>query len=437
MNDKNGAPLGWLNIKLGEFVESQKGKKPKRTSKEKSETYFLPYVNIQAFEKNLIDEYTDGDGCVLCEDGDFLMVWDGSRSGYVGKAIKGALGSTLVKINFPGIFNDYAFYFLQSKYLEINTRAKGTGTPHVDPSLLWNYIFPIPPLNEQHRIVERLEALFSELDSGVKALRTAQEQLMVYRQAVMKDAFEGKLIKKDDGLEWKWTTLGTFAENIRIGPFGTLLHESDYVANGTPIINPKHIKNQKILHDCMVTVSTEKLKELSSYILKENDIILGRRGEMGRTAYITEREDGWICGTGSMIIRLKKGNLAKVYSLLLSEKRVINYLKNNCTGTTMSNLNEKIVKSIPIPIIPFDEQKIIFDEIETRFSLCDNFEETIEQSLAKAETLRQSILQRAFAGQLVEQDPNDEPACKLLERIRLARENDKVEKEAAKGRTKK
>lgn len=82
---------------------SVKGKKPKRISKEKTKEYSLPYVNIKAFEKNIIDEYTDGTGCVLCEDGDFLMVWDGSRSGYVGKAIKGALGSTLVKLNFPDI----------------------------------------------------------------------------------------------------------------------------------------------------------------------------------------------------------------------------------------------------------------------------------------------------------------------------------------------
>ena len=418
-------PAGWAEAKLGEICNIKTGDKDVNEGSFNGE---YPFFTCSKDVYRFTTYSFEGEAILVAGNGNFNV------KKYFGKFE--AYQRTYVLQKFDADYA-YLYYYLSGNLDELTKDNRGSTVRYIRIGNLTEFNVRIPPLNEQHRIVERLEELFSELDAGVKALKTAQEQLMVYRQAVLKDAFERKLIKKDDGLEWKWTTLGTFAENIRIGPFGTLLHESDYVANGTPIINPKHIKNQKILHDCMVTVSTEKLKELSSYILKENDIILGRRGEMGRTAYITEREDGWICGTGSMIIRLKNGNLAKVYSLLLSEKRVINYLKNNCTGTTMSNLNEKIVKSIPIPIIPFDEQKIIFDEIETRFSLCDNFEETIEQSLAKAETLRQSILQRAFAGQLVEQDPNDEPACKLLERIRLARENDKVEKEAAKGRTKK
>ena len=424
--DKNKVlPAGWAEAKLGEICSIKTGDKDVNEGSLNGEyPFFTCSKDIYRFATYSFD----GKAILVAGNGNFNI------KKYCGKFE--AYQRTYVLQNFSADY-DYLYYYLSGNLDELTKDNRGSTVRYIRIGNLTEFNVRIPPINEQYHIVERLEELFSELDAGVKALKTAQEQLKVYRQAVLKDAFEGKLIKKDDGLEWKWTTLGTFAENIRIGPFGTLLHESDYVANGTPIINPKHIKNQKILHDCMVTVSTEKLKELSSYILKENDIILGRRGEMGRTAYITEREDGWICGTGSMIIRLKNGNLAKVYSLLLSEKRVINYLKNNCTGTTMSNLNEKIVKSIPIPIIPFDEQKIIFDEIETRFSLCDNFEETIEQSLVKAEALRQSILQLAFAGRLVAQDPNDEPAYKLLERIRLARENNKVEKESAKGRTKK
>lgn len=151
-------PKDWKIVKVGKYVISTKGKKPKRVSAEKTKDCFLPYVNIKAFEKGIIDEYTDGVGCVICEEGDFLMVWDGSRSGYVGKAIKGALGSTLVKLNFPDIDDNYAFYFLQSKYIEINTRAKGVGIPHphVDPNLLWNYELLIPPLQTQQAIVSKI-----------------------------------------------------------------------------------------------------------------------------------------------------------------------------------------------------------------------------------------------------------------------------------------
>ena len=114
----------WKVELLGAFALHEKGTKPKRSQKNADDVFTYPYVDIQAFEKGIVKEYTDGHKCVLCEENDFLMVWDGSRSGYVGKAIKGALGSTLMKISFPGIETDYAYYFLQSKYLEINTRAK-------------------------------------------------------------------------------------------------------------------------------------------------------------------------------------------------------------------------------------------------------------------------------------------------------------------------
>jgi len=200
MTDSNSnysdLPQGWKFQKLGDFAQYKKGKKPKNLQNKCSGEFIYPYVDIQAFEEGVINNYTDGIKCVFCDVDDLLMVWDGSRSGYVGKSIKGVLGSTLMKINFPTVNNNFAFYFLKSKYLEINSRAKGTGTPHVDPNLLWNYILPLPPLPEQHRIVEKIEELFSELDNGVASLKKALEQLKTYRQAVLKWAFEGKLTEK-------------------------------------------------------------------------------------------------------------------------------------------------------------------------------------------------------------------------------------------------
>lgn len=117
-------PSSWEKVKLGDFVENEKGKKPKNESKTEIASHPLPYVDIQAFEENVIRTWTDGVGCRPCYETDFLMVWDGSRSGLVGKGVNGALGSTLVRINFPSMVNDYAYYFLLSKYQQINTRAK-------------------------------------------------------------------------------------------------------------------------------------------------------------------------------------------------------------------------------------------------------------------------------------------------------------------------
>lgn len=199
MTTEQQLPKGWKIERLGDIAISEKGKKPKNQSREKTDKYCYPYVDIEAFEKGVIKSYTDGVKCVLCNDDDFLMVWDGSRSGLVGKGIKGALGSTLVRISLPNINNLYAYYFLLSKYKEINTRAKGSGTPHVDPDLLWNYAFPIPPnLETQQAIVNKIESLFAEIDEGIGRLKTAAQQIQQYRQSLLKNAFNGELTK-----EWR------------------------------------------------------------------------------------------------------------------------------------------------------------------------------------------------------------------------------------------
>jgi type I restriction enzyme S subunit len=188
----------WIKTKLKDLVKYEKGKKPKNQKESKTTEYKYPYIDIEAFEKGIYKSYTDGIKCTFCSEKDFLMVWDGSRSGYVGKGVSGALGSTLMRIQFPEIENNYAYYFLKGKYLEINTKPKGTGTPHVDPDLLWNYEFPLPPLPEQRAIVTKIEALFSRLDNGIENLKKVREQLKIYRQAVLKKAFEGELTK-----EWR------------------------------------------------------------------------------------------------------------------------------------------------------------------------------------------------------------------------------------------
>lgn len=199
MTTEQQLPEGWKIERLGDIAISEKGKKPKNQSSKKTDKFCYPYVDIEAFEKGIIKSYTDGAKCVLCDENDFLMVWDGARSGLVGKGIKGALGSTLVRISLPNINNLYAYYFLLSKYKEINTRAKGSGTPHVDPDLLWNYAFPIPPNQEtQQAIVNKIESLFDEIDEGIGRLKTAARQIQQYRQSLLKNAFNGELTK-----EWR------------------------------------------------------------------------------------------------------------------------------------------------------------------------------------------------------------------------------------------
>ena len=376
---------------LGDLITLSKGKKPKRMV-QKPLLGFSPYVDIQAFETGKIDNYTDGDKCVECNDRDLLIVCDGSRSGLVGKAINGYVGSTLARIDVvDGVDKDYLFYFIQSKYMLLNKNVKGTGTPHLKQDLLKSFELFVPLLDKQKEIVSQIEKQLSQLENAVETLKQTKQQLEIYRQAILEEAFSCK--NTDQIIE-----IYQIADSIRNGQFGTMLHKSDYVIDGVPVINPQHIKNGIIVPNAKNCVSVEKAKELSNYQLQTNDIVMGRRGEMGRTAPVTDKENGWLCGTGSIFFRLKPECDAVLYSKILSSPKVVHYLEKNATGTTMKNLNEEIVSRIHVVCIDKSKQQQITQRIEEQFSICENIEITIDQSLQKAEALQQSILKRAFEG---------------------------------------
>ena len=287
------------------------------------------------------------------------------------------------------------YVLLFFRYFEAQLASKGTGTTFkaITQDVVKNLEIPIPPLPEQERIVARIEELFSQLDAGVKTLKKTKAQLAVYRQAVLKEAFSSELSSKT-------VEIREIVDDIRIGPFGTMLHKSDYISGGVPVINPQHIKSGKILLNASVTVSEEKARDLSAYRLQTNDIIMGRRGEMGRAAAITDVENGWLCGTGSILFRLKPNFDAGFYAQILSSPDVVHYLEEHATGTTMKNLNEDIVQYIPVPFVTAEMQRDITVKMDCKMSVCDSIEQTVDIALQQAEAMRQSILKNAFEGRL-------------------------------------
>lgn len=471
-------PSSWAAEKLGNFVENEKGKKPKNESKTENTVHTLPYIDIQAFEEGVIKSWTDGADCRLCFETDFLMVWDGSRSGLVGKGMNGALGSTLVRINFPSMVNDYAFYFLQSKYQQINTRAKGSGTPHVDPDLLWNYIFPIPPKNEQHRIVTKIEALFSELDNGIECLKTAREQLNIYRQALLKHAFSGKLTKQwrtenQDKLEtaevllqriqtereqcyqrqlkdweatgkrgskpkapkilppltaeelaelpelpegWAWVKVGEISD-VQLGRQRSPNNRSNefptkYIRAGNLTENGLNLDN---VLDMEFTP-----QEKERFLLTYGDVLLseasGSANQVGKPALW--RDEIEECCFQNTVIRVRSRTLSEYLFWVFKTFYITGVFSKLSGGVGINHLSAGKLESMEIPIVGKYESEIILELINEKLSLMENFDQTLIATLQQAEALRQSILKKAFSGQLVPQDPNDEPASVLLERIK-------------------
>lgn len=394
-------------IRLGEYVISVKGKKPKHISPVKTKECSIPYVNIKAFEKGIIDEYTDGIGCALCEDGDFLMVWDGSRSGYVGKAIKGALGSTLVKLDFLDIDNNYAYYFLQSKFIEINTRAKGVGIPHVDPNILWNYYLLIPPVSVQADIVSKIKELFSELDKGIENLKTAQQQLKTYRQSVLKWAFEGKLTNKNvkEGelpKGWEWVKSGCFFDFVTSGSRGWAKYYSNKGAIFIRITNLDFDSLELDLEEKKIQyVDPPSSSEGIRTKVQEGDFLFSITGYLGMLAIAPKLDNAFV--NQHVCLCRPKNNFNKRYLgyWIVSKSGGHHYLNKNQKGAVKADLNLDDLKTFPVPLCEIEEQNEIVQEIESRLSVADKMEESINQSLQQAEALRQSILKKAFEGKLV------------------------------------
>lgn len=183
---------------------------------------------------------------------------------------------------------------------------------------------------------------------------------------------------------------------VRIGPFGSLLHREDYVLNGVPLVNPSHISEGKIVVDSELTISPKKMTELSAYVMHEGDVVLGRRGEIGRCAVVTRKEDGYLCGTGSIFIRpTEKLNPIFLYNII-SSASMRKVLENSAKGITMKNLNSGIIENLKIPVPPI--------ELQTQFAQIVKKTEALkcqyQQSLQELENLYGSLSQKAFRGEL-------------------------------------
>lgn len=282
----------------------------------------------------------------------------------------------------------YVYYFLKASKQEAEKVASGTTFKEISLKSFSELSFPLPPLQTQQSIVSKIEELFSELDQGIEDLKTAQQQLKTYRQSVLKWAFEGKLTN-DNVKE------GELPEGWEIMKFGEVVN--NYDGKRRPLSRVVRAKRQG---NYRYYGATEIVDYIDDFLFDGKYLLIGEDGanlvsKSRPLAFIVEGKF-WV-NNHAHIVQTKDILNIDYLSYYFNSLNLAGFV----TGTAQPKLNQANMNKIPVPVPSLEEQNKIVLELESRLSVADKMEESISQSLQQAEALRQSILKKAFSGELV------------------------------------
>lgn len=499
-------PSRWLSVELSEIAQIMRGVTYKREqSSDIPKEGFLPVLratNITGFSLTFDDlvyvpKQNISEAQIL-RAGDVVIASSSGSKEIVGKA------GALIKAGFIGSFGAFCtglrpslhlsqtyflYYFQTPAYRKsVSELSAGSNINNLKTGDLATQRFPLPPFKEQTRIVEKLEQLLSELDSGVIELKTAQKKLVQYRQSLLKAAVEGALtadwrqnnkptetgaqllerIQTERRARWEAKQLAKFKEqgkapprdwqkkypepvqpdttdlpelpdgwcwasveqiasderySLAIGPFGSNLTVPDYRDSGVPLVFVRNIRSGNYGGDNTKYITPEKANELKAHSIESGDVLVTKMGEPpGDADVYPENQPPAVITADCIKIRCQLGLMtADFLKAVINSEIGKRQIRPMTQGVAQKKVSLGRFISLTVPLPPLDEQSAIVEmlsdaELEANAQL-----KAIELSLKQSTAQRQNILRAAFAGQLVPQDPNDEPASVLLERIRAER----------------
>ena len=395
---------------------------------------------------------------------------------------------------YEGIDAEYLAWALRAFQRQVLNQCSkhGTTVHSIELPRFRNFEIPVAPRHEQHRIVAKIEELFSELDKGVESLKTARAQLKVYRQAVLKHAFEGKLTaqwreKNKDKLEpaeqllarivreraarydqqfkdwktavkdweesgksrkkptkpkkpaeitdypdlltgiltklpegWIWFSVGDICEVVRGGsprPAG----DARYYCGTIPFLKVADLTRTAGVYVDTCSYSIKQAGLRKTRLVDPPILMLSNSGATLGVPKICRIRTTFNDGIAAFL-GLEEENLLYHYYFWASKTAELRSIRQ---GAAQPNLNIALIQNVMIPLCSKDEIQIVARQIEKTLSMCDQLDATIDRQLGRSQALRQSILKKAFSGELVEQDPNDESASVLLERIKAEKASQK------------
>lgn len=392
--------------------------------------------------------FGDFDSSYLVRTGDILVGMDGDFKAARWQGGEALLNQRVCRLTLTTDLYDSKFLFicLQPYLNAINAETSSVTVKHLSSHTLEELPLPLPPLNEQKRIVAELEEMFSELDKGIESLKTGREQLKAYRQAILKYAFEGKLTERwrsktksqpniqsyleEIGAEtyaetlptnlpknWTYAKSGSLFSFITSGSRGWAKYYSDTGAIFIRIGNLDFDTLTVDFSDIQHVIPPKDSEGLRTKV-QEGDFLISITGYLGMFAIAPKLKDAYV--NQHIALARPKDGFCREYLgyYIISKSGGHHYLNALTKGAVKAGLGLDDIKNFPVPLCPLSEQKEVVAQIRTKLSVVDKLETEFDQMLVKSSILRQALLKKAFSGRLVPQNPKDESANILLERIR-------------------
>lgn len=478
------ARAGWANCTLGELGIYRNGRGFKKTEWADSGRPIIRIQNLTGTGEAF--NYFKGTAAPehVVRDGDLLISWAATLGVYFWHGPEAVLNQHIFRVD---SYINRRFHALRVQGLieDFYRRAHGSGMVHITRGEFDGTAVVLPPEREQQRIVDEVEKQFTRLDAAVAGLQRVKANLKRYRASVLKAACEGRLVPTEAELArregrsfeageellkrilkerrarweedqlakmtatghspwdstwktryrepadveaetngavpegWTWANWDQLSRRVTVGHVGPMKHE--YVADGIPFLRSQNVRPNRFDTEGLLHISPEFHAKLAKSTLMPGDVVIVRSGSVGVACVVPEALGEANCS--DLVLVQCPLMLLPQFGCFYMNSTAKRRVSRGQVGVALAHFNTASVASLPVPLPPLSEQHRIVAEVERRLSVVDELEATVEMNLARCVRLRQSILKVAFEGRLVPQDPNDEPADVLLERIRRERES--------------
>ena len=299
-------------------------------------------------------------------------------------------------------------YFLQSAFTQLGIfegAGNKTTIPNLSRSRLAALHVPQPMLDEQQAITTALAKIRDAIKTHDQNIALALELKRAAMRSLFTRGLRGEEQKETEigpvPESWEQTTLGDLCQKfggaLQTGPFGSQLHKDDYRETGVAVINPTHMDAGRIVHDNVPRISEEDAHRLQRHRLEDSDILFARRGEIGRQALVTKLEEGWLCGTGCFLARVRGISINNRFlSYQFSTEASISWLRTHAAGAIMPNLNNIVLGRLPVFYPGVSDQR----EIVAILEAIDRKTDLHRRKRAVLDELFKTLLHKLMTGEI-------------------------------------